>query len=130
MKKEAHKDLRHMSRLELLEAMLMQGQELERVKSERDELNVRLRNVRITIEESGSVAEAVVRLSGIFESAQEAADEYVRQIRMKAQELGIPQDTMTIELLPDAIEEALSAQNGEQDSLDEWQDEGDSIEFI
>ena len=114
MKKDVPKELRHMSRLELLEAMLMQGQELERIKSERDDLNVQLKNVRITIDDSGSVAEAVVRLSGIFESAQEAADEYVRQIRMKAEELGIPQDTMTIEFLPDAIEEALEAQEAEK----------------
>lgn len=43
---------------------------------------------RIELEEAGSIAEAALRLSGVFEAAQKAADLYLHNIRMKDQKEG------------------------------------------
>ena len=37
---------------------------------------------RIELDEAGSIAEAALKLSGIFEAAQDAADRYMENIRL------------------------------------------------
>ena len=42
---------------------------------------------RGTIEKAGSIADAAVQLSGVFQAAQEAADTYLKSIKAKEKEL-------------------------------------------
>lgn len=69
--------LRHLSRRELLELLVEQGQRNEQLQQElsaaREELNTR----RIAIQQSGTMAEAALRLSGVFEAADRAAEQYL-----------------------------------------------------
>ena len=41
---------------------------------------------RIELEEAGSIAEAALRLNGVFEAAQKAADQYIYNIQQMQQE--------------------------------------------
>lgn len=75
------KELRRLSRVELLEMLLEQSRELERVKKQLDQANARLEDRRILLEESGSIAEAALKLNGVFEAAQRAADQYLENVR-------------------------------------------------
>ena len=47
------------------------------------EANARLEERRIAIEESGSIAEASLKLTKVFEEAQKAADLYVENVKRK-----------------------------------------------
>lgn len=73
---EHEPDLRSLSRLQLLELLKDAIAENERLKKELAETRSQLEDKRIAIEESGSIAEAALRLSGIFEAAQKACDLY------------------------------------------------------
>ena len=75
------KELRKLSRAELLEMLIAQTRENEELKIELDRIKAELASRSIKIDESGSLAEASLKLSGIFEAAQDAADQYLANIR-------------------------------------------------
>lgn len=60
--------------------------EIDDLKNEIEELNARLEAKQLRINNAGSIAEAVAGLTGLFETAQKTADEYVAQIRIAADE--------------------------------------------
>ena len=75
------KELRRLSRRELLEMLITQTRKVEQLEKQLAEANERLRDKLIQIEESGSLAEAVMRLNGVFEAAQNAAQQYLDNIK-------------------------------------------------
>ncbi|MEE1126510.1 MAG: DNA repair protein [Acutalibacteraceae bacterium] len=75
------KELRKLSRSELLEMLLIQSKEVERLKNELEEANRKLEDRRIILQESGSIAEAALKLNDIFEVAQKAANQYLESIK-------------------------------------------------
>ena len=50
----------------------------------RDTLERERTSRRIELDEAGSIAEAALRLSGIFEAAQDAADRYLENVKLQA----------------------------------------------
>lgn len=85
---EHEPDPRSLSRLQLLELLKDAIAENERLKRELDETRKQLEDKRIAIEESGSIAEAALRLSGIFEAAQKACDLYQANRECRVSEAG------------------------------------------
>ena len=75
------KELRKLKRKELLEIMLSQAKLIEELENELAKTKEELNNKNIMIKEAGSIAEASMKLSGIFEKAQEVADKYLNSIR-------------------------------------------------
>ena len=78
------KDLHKLNRTELLELLLEQSKEIERLRKELETANKQLESKKIAISESGSIAEAAMRLTNIFAEAQKAADLYVSNIKGEA----------------------------------------------
>ncbi|MBA2796181.1 hypothetical protein [Streptococcus porcinus] len=78
------KELKKLSRKELLELLLEQQLLIEKQEKELKEIKDKLNNQKIKIETSGTLAEASLRLSGIFEAAQEAADIYLENIKRQS----------------------------------------------
>lgn len=77
-----NKELKKLSRKDLLEIILAQTNRIEDLETENRKLTTELNSKKIDIESSGSLAEAVVKLSGIFDLAQKTADEYVSLIKV------------------------------------------------
>lgn len=82
------KKFRRLSRSELVEIIYelqKNEQELKKQKSALEKENKKLKNSlesrELKLSQAGSIAEATVELSGIFEAAQNAADEYLSQIK-------------------------------------------------
>lgn len=82
------KELRKLKRVELLEMLVSLSEENEQLRKENEELREALSRKEICIEQSGSIAEASLKLSGVFEAAQRAADLYLENIRRMAGEKG------------------------------------------
>ena len=80
------KELRHMSRSELLEMLIEQMEENERLKQSLAQAQAELRDRRITIDRTGSLAEAALALNGVFEAADKAAQQYLENVRLAAEE--------------------------------------------
>ena len=75
------KDLKKLRRAELLEIMLDQSYEIDQLRKRVKELEAQLEDRRIKIENAGSIAEASLQLTKVFEEAQKAADLYLENIR-------------------------------------------------
>ncbi|MCI6255047.1 MAG: hypothetical protein MR648_00350 [Clostridiales bacterium] len=75
------KDLRKLRREELLELLIDQSRKNEELQAELTELRARFEERRICLQEAGSIAEASLRLNGVFDAAQAAAEQYLENIR-------------------------------------------------
>lgn len=80
------KDMKKLSRGDLLELLLTQGKENDDLRARLEEAERKLQDRRIRIEEAGSLAEAMVSVNGIIEAAQKTADEYQEAIRLRMDE--------------------------------------------
>lgn len=74
------KELRRLSRRELMELLLAQSRELKELQSKYDAAEQALEDKTIAISQAGSIAEAALALSGIFEAAEEACRQYTRNV--------------------------------------------------
>lgn len=82
------KELRRMSRKELLEMLITQMQENKKLKEELAQAKKELDERTIILDEAGSIAEAALKLNEIFEAADRAAKQYLDSVRRKAEESG------------------------------------------
>ncbi len=80
-----HADLSKLSRKQLLELLLRQTKRADELELRLVELEKKLESRRIAELEAGSIAEAALRLNGVFEAAQAAADQYLENIRSCSQ---------------------------------------------
>ena len=80
------KQLKKLSRRELLELLILQTRKVENLEKQLEEANRQLRDRRILIESSGSLAEAAMKLNGVFEAAERAAQQYLENVRALAGE--------------------------------------------
>lgn len=73
-------DLKKLSRSDLLELLLEQTKENERLQATLTEANRKLADREIMLDQAGSIAEATLKLNGVFEAAQQACDQYIENI--------------------------------------------------
>lgn len=76
-------NIRKTNKKELLEILLLQNKKIEELELELMETKRQLASKKIIIEESGTLAEASLKLNKIFECAQKAADQYLLNIKEK-----------------------------------------------
>lgn len=79
------KELRKLNRAELLELLLAQSKESEQLRRELEEVKRQLESRQLQVQEAGSIAEASMQLHKIFETAQDAADQYLENVRSRMQ---------------------------------------------
>ena len=70
-------DLKKLNRAELLELLVEQSKKIDQLQAQLDEANRKLADRQIEIDKAGSIAEASLRLSGVFQAAEEAAAQYL-----------------------------------------------------
>lgn len=75
------KELRRLSRRELLEMLIAQTAENDQLKTRLEQAEAQLRDRRIAIDNAGSLAEAVLSLNGVFQAAEAAAQQYLENIQ-------------------------------------------------
>lgn len=80
------KELKRLRRADLLELLLEQSRENERLRRELAQAQAQLADRAIRMESSGSLAEAALALTGVFDAAQQACDLYLENIRLQHQE--------------------------------------------
>ena len=80
------KELKRLSRMELLEVLLRQIQEGDRLKEENTELKQLLESRKLQVAQAGNLAEASLSINRVMEAAQAAADQYLDNIRAMEEE--------------------------------------------
>ena len=80
------KEFRKLKRSDLIAIIYEYQKKQEELVKEIDELRAQLESKNLKISKAGSIAEAVVGLDLLFETAQKTADDYVEQIRLANEE--------------------------------------------
>jgi DUF438 domain-containing protein len=81
------RELHKLSKKELLEIMVSQGEEIDSLREQLKAANQKLKAREISVREAGSIAEASLRLNKVFEAADAAAAQYLESIKlMRSQE--------------------------------------------
>ena len=81
------KELKRLNRRELLEILIMQMEENEKLRIQLEAANKELENRTIISSRAGSIAQAALQLNNIFEDAENAAKQYLDSIRVMEEEL-------------------------------------------
>lgn len=96
------KELRKLSRSDLLELLISQTEENQVLKSRVEQMQNQLLDRRIAVDKAGSIAEASLQLNGVFQAAEKAAQQYLENIQRMSEE----QDTIGRNIREKATEEA------------------------
>ena len=79
------KELKKLNRRQLLELLILQTDRADQLQRQLDEARANLEERSIAITQSGSLAEAALKLSGIFEAADAAAQTFLENLRQQTQ---------------------------------------------
>lgn len=105
------KELKKLSRAELLEMLIAQSKKLSRVEEELAKAKEKLEKREIALSKSGTLAEAALKLNGIFEDADRAAKQYLDTLKVQnenADRLMMLARKKAEEILKDAQEQKLA----------------------
>lgn len=80
------RELKKLSRADLLQLLLDERRENERLQKKLKESEEKLNERTIALEEAGSIAQAVMKLNGVFEAAEAAASQYVENVQRLSSE--------------------------------------------
>lgn len=75
------KELRRLSRADLLEMLIDQSIELEALRTRCEAAETALNNRELCLNNAGSIAEAALGLSGVFTAAEAAAQQYLEELQ-------------------------------------------------
>lgn len=81
------KELKRLRRTDLMEMLLELSKENVQLRQQLEEANAKLADRQLQVEHAGSLAEAALKLNGIFEAAQAACEQYEYNIRIRSQQL-------------------------------------------
>ena len=87
-----NKELRRLRRPELLELMVMLSEENEKLHKQIELMNMQHDDRSMHFQDIGSIAEASIKITGVFEDAQKSADLYLENIRRLNDEAQIISD--------------------------------------
>ena len=82
----SEKELKKLNRAELLELLLVQTRETERLRSKLAKAEKQLSDRQLQVEKAGDLAQAVLEINGVMEAAQAAARQYLDNIVRMEQE--------------------------------------------
>jgi predicted transcriptional regulator len=75
------KELRKLNRLELLEMLVEQSKQIDELKQRLDIAEKKLADRDLKLKESGTLAEAALKLNNVFEAADAAGKQYVDALK-------------------------------------------------
>ena len=74
-------NLKKLNKKQLLEIMLAQGEEIDALRKENEELKEKLEERKFDLDHIGSIAEASLAVTDIFKEAEKAALVYLENVR-------------------------------------------------
>ena len=76
------KQLKKLSRADLLELLMIQTRETERLQAELDAANAKLEDRTLRLNKAGNIAKAALEINGVMEAAQNAARQYLDNVML------------------------------------------------
>ena len=75
------KEFKRLSRARLIDIIYKLQLELDKVNEEKQELESKLADKRLRLQSAGNIAEAALEINNCFRSAQNAAEQYLNEIK-------------------------------------------------
>ena len=75
------KEFKRLSRAQLIDIIYELQLELDKVNEEKQELESKLADKRLRLQSAGNIAEAALEMNDCFRSAQNAAEQYLNEIK-------------------------------------------------
>ncbi len=123
------KELRRLHREDLLQILIAQQKQIEDLTAALEDSEKALNDKKIAIEESGSLAEAALKLNDVFTSAQQAADMYVNETRERIDALRAEADSTVSKARAEAAEIVRQARREAADLVDDARREADRLKY-
>lgn len=117
------KDMKKLNRYQLLELLIIQSEQVNKLHQQVEELQKKLDSREIQLTAVGSIAEASMQLSGIFTAAQKTADIYLDAVKEKAAQIEADAIRRGEEILLDAQKRAAQILN----HAEKWRDTGNRL---
>lgn len=96
------KELKKLSRAELLELLLAQTREVEHLRTKLEKAETLLADRHIQVLEAGDLAHAVLEINGVMEAAQAAAQQYLDNVKLMEKQTRAQCDQMLEEARTEA----------------------------
>ena len=80
------KEFKRLSRSQLIDIIYQLQLKQEELSADNEKLAAELADKRIRIEKAGNIAEAAIGLHDVMKAAQEAADHYLKEVRLRIDE--------------------------------------------
>lgn len=103
------KELKKLNRYQLLELLIIQTERCDKLQKQLEKTVSQMTQEHIKISAMGSVAEAAMELSGVFEAAQKAADLYIFNAQKKAEEIIAEAEEKAQKIIAEATEQDLDS---------------------
>lgn len=123
------KELRRLHREDLLQILIAQQEKITQLEAALEDSEKALSDRRIAIEESGSLAEAALKLNDVFKSAQQAADMYIAETKERIDALREEADAEISKARAEAAEILRQARKEAGDMRDDARREADRIRY-
>lgn len=117
------KEFKRLSRAQLIDIIYKLQLELDKVNEEKQELESKLADKRLRLQSAGNIAEAALEMNDFFRSAQNAAEQYLNEIKAIREETEAERQ----KILAQAEAEAAALVAGAQKTNDEYDSEIEEI---
>lgn len=102
------KEIKKLNRYQLLELLIAQTERADQLQARLDEAEKALKDRDLKLSSLGSIAEASVQITGVFQAAQEAADLYINSAKKYAKDIETAAYEEAADILAKAKERARS----------------------
>ena len=117
------KEFKRLSRAQLIDIIYKLQLELDKVNEEKQELESKLADKRLRLQSAGNIAEAALEINDCFRSAQNAAKQYLNEIKAIREET----DTERQRILKEAKAEAEAIIAGAKNTQGDYDSAIDAI---
>ena len=113
------KEFKRLSRARLIDIIYKLQLELDKVNEEKQELKIKLADKRLRLQSAGNIAEAALEINDCFRSAQNAAEQYLNEIKEIREETEAERQRILAKAQAEAEAIIASAKktNGDYDSV-------------
>lgn len=110
------KELKKLSRRELLEILIIQTKRVERLENQLAEAQKIIEDRRIMFERVGNLAEASLAVNRVFEAAQKAAEQYLDNVEIISKQ-GATSDEFDNPFLQEDVEETVETTDKKEEEI-------------
>lgn len=109
------KEFKRLSRAQLIDIIYMLQLELDKVNEDKQELESKLADKRLRLQSAGNIAEAALEINDCFRSAQNAAEQYLNEIKAIREETEAERQRILAQAQEEAEAIIASAKNTQGD---------------